>query len=125
MLPVLPGTQHRRDRRRIQGNFPHIRSDLERVKQHLINNYNYDPGKYKDWDPFKVQNYKILARIDWNINKHHKLMIRYNDVVGSYMNVTNATSAPSGLNRASSARMSANSIAFSITSTEWKTRSVP
>jgi hypothetical protein len=88
-------------------------ADLERVKQHLINNYNYDPGKYKDWDPFKVQNYKILARIDWNINKHHKLMIRYNDVVGSYMNVTNATSAPSGLNRASSARMSANSIAFS------------
>ena len=87
-------------------------ADLERVKQHLISTYGYDPGKYKDWDPFKVRNYKILARVDWNISRNHKLMVRYNDVVGSYMNVTNATSAPSGLSRASSARMSANSIAF-------------
>jgi hypothetical protein len=87
-------------------------ADLERVKQHLISKYEYDPGKYKDWDPFKVQNYKILARLDWNISRNHKLMIRYNDVVGSYMNVTNATSGPSGIDRARSGRMSLNSIAF-------------
>lgn len=88
-------------------------SDLQRVSDYLQSKYGYNPGKYKDWDPFKVKNYKILARVDWNINKKHKLMVRYNDVVGSYMNVTNATSAPSGLKRASSARMGPNSIAFS------------
>ena len=56
--------------------------------------YNYDPGKYKDFDPFKNINTKILARLDWNINKDHKFTIRYNDVVGTSDQQTNANSGP-------------------------------
>lgn len=89
-------------------------ADLARVKEHLINNYGYDPGEYGEngWSSFNSYNYKVMARIDWNISDNHKLMIRYNDVQNSVMNQTNNNSAPSGLAR-SDARLSASSIAFS------------
>ena len=87
-------------------------TDMERVRNHLINNYHYDPGKYKDFDPFQNQNTKILARIDWNISKNHKMTLRYNDVVGTSDQQTNATSGPSGLPRGSG-RISGQSMAFS------------
>lgn len=87
-------------------------ADMIRVRDFLINTYDYDPGKYKDFDPFKNQNTKILARLDWNINKDHKLTLRYNDVVGTSDQQTNATSAPTGLSRSSS-RIGNRALAFS------------
>jgi len=89
-----------------------LESDMIRVKDHLISTYNYDPGKYKDFDPFKNQNTKFLARIDWNINKDHKLTVRYNDVVGTSDQPTNATSGPPQ-NARNSGRISSQSMAFS------------
>jgi hypothetical protein len=59
-----------------------------------MSNYDYDPGKYRDFDPFQNKNTKILARIDWNISNNHKLTLRYNDVVGTSDQQTNATSGP-------------------------------
>ena len=87
-------------------------SDMIRVRDHLINTYNYDPGKYKDFDPFKNKNTKILARIDWNISKNHKLTLRYNDVVGTSDQTTNANSGPPN-NPRNSSRISSQSLAFS------------
>ena len=77
-----------------------------------MSTYNYDPGKYKDFDPFKNKNTKLLARIDWNINKDHKLTVRYNDVVGTSDQPTNANSGPPG-NARNSGRISSQSLAFS------------
>jgi Carboxypeptidase regulatory-like domain len=87
-------------------------ADLQRVKDYLISTYGYDPGKYKDFDPFKNQNHKILARIDWNISKDHKFTLRYNDVVGTSDQQTNANSGPPN-NLRNSGRISSQSIAFS------------
>lgn len=87
-------------------------SDMIRVRDFLISTYGYDPGKYKDFDPFKNQNTKILARLDWNISNNHKLTLRYNDVVGTSDQQTNATSGPSGLTRGSG-RISNQSLSFS------------
>lgn len=87
-------------------------ADLIRVKDHLMTTYNYDPGKYKNFDPFRNMNTKILARIDWNINAKHKLTFRYNDVVGTSDQQTNATSGPPS-NARNSGRISSQSIAFS------------
>ncbi|MBG0860810.1 MAG: TonB-dependent receptor, partial [Bacteroidales bacterium] len=89
-----------------------LESDMIRVRDHLISTYNYDPGKYKDFDPFKNINTKILARIDWNINKDHKLTIRYNDVVGTSDQQTNFNSGPPN-NARNSGRISSQSMAFS------------
>jgi hypothetical protein len=86
--------------------------DLIRVKDYLISNFNYDPGKYKDFDPFQNKNHKILARLDWNISKDHKFTLRYNDVVGTSDQQTNATSGPPN-NARNSGRISSQSLAFS------------
>jgi hypothetical protein len=89
-----------------------LESDMILVKNFLMSNYNYDPGKYKDFDPFQNKNTKILARVDWNINKNHKFTLRYNDVVGTSDQETNATSGPPN-NARNSGRISNQSLAFS------------
>ncbi|MHC1703615.1 MAG: carboxypeptidase regulatory-like domain-containing protein [Tenuifilaceae bacterium] len=87
-------------------------ADMIRVSDHLKSVYDYDPGKYKNFDPFKNKNTKILARIDWNINANHKLTFRYNDVVGTSDQSTNFNSGPPN-NPRSSGRISSQSMAFS------------
>jgi hypothetical protein len=87
-------------------------ADMIRVRDHLINTYDYDPGKYKDFDPFKNQNYKMLARLDWNINKSHKMTVRFNNVVGTSDQTTNSNSGPPN-NPRNSSRISSQSLAFS------------
>lgn len=89
-----------------------LESDMIRVSDHLISTYNYDPGKYKDFDPFQNKNTKILARLDWNINKDHRFTIRYNDVVGTSDQTTNNNSGPPNNTRGSS-RIGNQSMAFS------------
>jgi len=69
-------------------------SDLETMRQYLMETYNYDPGSYKDFGNFNSENYKILAKIDWNINKHHRFTTRYNYVKSTNDQQVNATSAP-------------------------------
>ncbi len=83
-------------------------ADMIRVKDFLMTTYNYDPGKYKDFDPFKNKNHKILARIDWNISNDHKFTLRYNDVVGTSDQQTNANSGPPNIAR-NSGRISSQS----------------
>lgn len=87
-------------------------ADMERVRNHLISTYGYDPGKYNNFDPFNNLNTKILARIDWNINAKHKLTFRYNDVVGTSDQQTNFNSGPPS-NPRNSGRISSQSLAFS------------
>jgi hypothetical protein len=87
-------------------------ADMVAVRNYLMTTYNYDPGKYKDFDPFKNQNHKILARIDWNISQNHKFTLRYNDVVGTSDQQTNFNSGPPN-NLRNSGRISSQSMAFS------------
>ncbi len=89
-----------------------LESDMIRVKDFLSTSYNYDAGKYKDFDSFKNKNTKLLARVDWNISPNHKLTVRYNDVVGTSDQQTNANSGPPN-NARNSGRISSQSLAFS------------
>ncbi len=69
-------------------------TDLETMRKYLIDTYKYDPGNYKDFGNFNSENYKILGRLDWNINKHNKFTVRYNYVHSNNDVQINATSAP-------------------------------
>ena len=89
-----------------------LESDMVQIKDFLVSNYNYDPGKYRDFDPFQNKNTKILARLDWNITDSHKFTVRYNDVVGTSDQQTNATSGPPN-NARNSGRISNQSLSFS------------
>ncbi|MGY5356117.1 TonB-dependent receptor [Wenyingzhuangia sp. IMCC45467] len=87
-------------------------ADMERVKQHLLDNYGYNPGSYTDY-PADETNKKLLARIDWNINDDHKLSFRYNYVKNQGWNPTNGNSNNAGSRNRAMDRISANSMAFS------------
>jgi len=69
-------------------------SDLSAMQTYLKNTYNYDAGSYKGFGNFASDNYKILGKVDWNINKHNKFVVRYNYVHSTNDQQVNATSAP-------------------------------
>ncbi len=87
-------------------------SDMERVKQHLIDNYGYDPGSYTDY-PADESNRKLLARIDWNINDANKLSVRYNYTKNQAWNQTNGNSTDAGFRNNTMDRISQYSMSFS------------
>lgn len=55
--------------------------EMNRVRDHLINTYGYNPGPWEDVSA-KPSNYKILGRIDWNINSKNTLMFRFHTTEG-------------------------------------------
>ncbi len=86
-------------------------ADLEAVSNFARSEYGYETGPYENYaDKFTQQNFKILARVDWNINNNHKFNVRYSDVKNSDDNIINGRSAPNP--RASSNRVSQNALAY-------------
>lgn len=85
-------------------------ADLKRVSDHVKNKYGYDTGS---WDSFPAdeENYKILARLDWNITNDHHLALRYNHTKNTAWNAPNSTSMDGGT-RSAFARMSQYSMSF-------------
>jgi len=53
------------------------KTDLDAIQAHLRNVWGYEPGKYDGYN-HETFNNKMLAKIDWNINKSNQLMVRYN-----------------------------------------------
>lgn len=91
------------------------KADLEAVRNHLINVWHYDPGKYEGYanDNGSTSN-TLLGRLDWNINSKHKLSIRYNQSENVLPSLVNGNSGP--YPRSTSAnRVSALSMAFEKT----------
>ena len=85
-------------------------SDLEAVSNYIGSKYGYDTGSWTSF-PADESNYKLLARIDWNITDKHHLALRYNFTKNRYWSAPNATSMDGGT-RMSGARMSQYSMSF-------------
>ncbi len=85
-------------------------ADMERVKQHVLSKYGYDTGSYTDF-PADESNYKLLAKIDWNINDMHHLTLRYNYTKNRYWSNPNGSSMDGGT-RSSYSRVSVYSMSL-------------
>lgn len=85
-------------------------SDLQKVSDYVKNKYGYDTGSYTSF-PADENNYKLLARLDWNINTANKLSLRYNYTKNRGWNAPNASSMDGGT-RMSDARMSKSSMSY-------------
>ena len=85
-------------------------ADLLLVSNFLKNTYNYDPGKYKDFDKFESSNWKMMARLDWNISQKHKFMLRLNAVESKNDQQVNAKSGT--ITGVSDTRVGIQSMAF-------------
>ena len=85
-------------------------SDLKAVSDYVAQRYGYNTGSYTDF-PADENNYKLLARLDWNITDKHHLALRYNYTKNQYWQSPNATSMDGGT-RMAHARMSDYSMSF-------------
>ena len=84
--------------------------DLEAVSKYVANKYGYDTGSWTSF-PADESNYKLMARIDWNITDKHHLALRYNFTKNNVWNQPNGSSMDGGT-RGVSNRMSQMSMAF-------------
>ena len=85
-------------------------NDLQRVSDFVKDKYGYETGSYTNF-PADESNYKLLARLDWNISNKHRLALRYNYTKNLSWVSPNATSMDGGT-RMTEARMSKASMAF-------------
>jgi hypothetical protein len=53
------------------------RTEMDAIQQFLSSAYGYEAGPYQGYDML-TESDKITARIDYNINKNHKISFRYN-----------------------------------------------
>jgi hypothetical protein len=58
------------------------KTDLDALSSFLNTNFGYDPGQYENYD-FLTKSYKILAKVDWNINNKNKFNVRFNSLRSS------------------------------------------
>ena len=85
-------------------------ADLQRVSDFVRQKYGYDTGSFTNF-PADENNYKLLARLDWNINQNHHLALRYNYTKNRYWNNPNGSSMDGGT-RMATARVSKQSFSF-------------
>ena len=85
-------------------------SDLQAVSDYMASKYGYSTGSYTSF-PADESNYKVLARLDWNITDRHHLALRYNYTKNTVWSAPNATSMDGGT-RQSGARISQYSMSF-------------
>ena len=56
---------------------------MNEVKDYLAKTYNYDPGRYQGYS-LETPDWKLLARLDWNINDNHRFNVRYSQTMNKY-----------------------------------------
>ena len=84
--------------------------DLKAVSDYMASKYGYNTGSWTSF-PADESNYKLMARLDWNITDKHHLALRYNYTKNNVWNSPNGTSMDGG-SRMVSSRMSQMSMSF-------------
>ena len=67
---------------------------MDALSKYLSDEYGYGTGAYQGYSS-ESPGYKLLARLDWNIHKNHKLSLRYNTT--NKKNPSNPSTSTSGL----------------------------
>ncbi|MCR5657732.1 MAG: carboxypeptidase regulatory-like domain-containing protein [Bacteroidales bacterium] len=76
---------------------------MEEISDYLQKTYGYNPGRYQNYSA-STPDYKLLARLDWNVSDKDKFNIRYSLVKNKY-----STSPSSSINPLSSSVYNRNS----------------
>lgn len=85
--------------------------DLKTIGNFVKDKYGYDAGRYENFDDFDSNNWKIMARLDWNISQNHKFTVRLNAVDSKNDQALSPTS--SVITRTNSDRYGVDAFAFS------------
>lgn len=85
-------------------------ADLEKVSNYVRDKYGYNTGSWTSF-PADKNNYKLLARLDWNITNQHRLSLRYNYTKNQNWLAPNASSMDGG-SRSAYARTSEMAMSY-------------
>ena len=85
-------------------------ADLEKVSNYARDKYGYNTGSWTSF-PADKNNYKLLARLDWNITNQHRLSLRYNYTKNQNWLAPNASSMDGG-SRSAYARTSEMAMSY-------------
>lgn len=70
-------------------------SQMDNMLAFLNEQFGYNPGRYQQYS-LKTPDYKVLARIDWNINKNNIFNIRFSHTHTSNSNNASSSMSPLG-----------------------------
>ena len=66
---------------------------MEEISNYLQTTYGYNPGRYQNYSA-STPDYKLLARLDWNITDKDKFNIRYSLVKNKYSSAPSSSINP-------------------------------
>ncbi len=66
---------------------------MNTMSSYLNSTYGYNPGRYQGYS-LETPSYRILARIDWNINENHRVNVRYSDTHSKNSNNPSSSTSP-------------------------------
>ena len=72
-----------------------LASELDEIKDFLSEKFGYNPGRYQGYS-LKTPDYKLLARLDWNINDNNKLNVRFSHTHNYYSTSPSSSMSPIG-----------------------------
>lgn len=70
-----------------------LASTLDTYSAYLKSTYGYETGPYQGYS-FVSKNTRFVARVDWNINKNHRLNVRYSQVESSSPSFVSTSRSP-------------------------------
>jgi len=83
-----------------------LASDLDALSTYVRTKFGYETGPYQGYD-FKTPSTRFLSRLDYNLNDHNKLSVRYN-LLNSETPVLLSNSSSLGLGNRRSSNLSLN-----------------
>jgi len=83
-----------------------LASDLDALSTYVRTNFGYETGSYQGYD-FRTPSTRFLSRLDYNLNDHNKLSVRYN-LLNSETPVLISNSSSLGLGNRRSSNLSLN-----------------
>ena len=86
-------------------------AQMDEFKSFLDKNFQYDPGRYQGYS-LSTPDYKVMARIDWNINKNNILNVRFSHTHTSGSNQPSSSMSPIGGTNSSFKTIEGNPVYF-------------
>lgn len=68
-------------------------TQMNEISSYLQSKYNYNPGRYQGYN-LETPSYKVLARLDWNINDNHKVNVRFSTTHSKDSNSPSSSTSP-------------------------------
>ena len=66
---------------------------MNEIKDYLSEKFGYNPGRFAEYT-IDVPNWKLMTRVDWNINQNHALNVRFSTTKNKYSSAPSSSISP-------------------------------